>query len=106
MNWTTVFKPNFTLEDANAGHVERHAFPFEMQEDRITPGKAVIRLMVLHDKFSYSVGRSVAIQWRLSVHERKPWRQLHELENFVDVDVDAAQHDLDRLLLSGSGKRL
>src|SRR5271169_3530388 len=44
----TVFKPNFTFEDANAGHVERHALPFQMQEDRIAPGKAVTRLMVLH----------------------------------------------------------
>ena len=43
-----LFKSNFTLEDANARYVERHAFPFQMQEDRITPGKAVTLLMVLH----------------------------------------------------------
>jgi hypothetical protein len=43
-----IFKCDFTLEYADTGHVERHPFSFEMQENRIAPGKAVSLLLVLH----------------------------------------------------------
>src|ERR1019366_5880055 len=43
-----VFKRNLTLEDTHARHIERHAFSFEMQEDRVPPGKTITLLMVLH----------------------------------------------------------
>src|SRR5437660_10988246 len=46
----TVFEQNLTLENADAGHIERHPFPLQMQEDGVTPGKAVTLLVALHDR--------------------------------------------------------
>src|SRR5271165_2080745 len=39
----------------------------------------------------------------ISGQEGEPWRQLHQLEHFVNIDVDAAQHHLDGFIVSPAG---
>jgi hypothetical protein len=41
---------DLALEKADARYIERHAFPFQVQEDRVAPGKAVTLLVVLQDR--------------------------------------------------------
>ncbi len=43
------FERDLALQDADAGHVERHTLALQVQEHCVTPGKAVILLMVLHN---------------------------------------------------------
>src|SRR5579864_451798 len=44
----TSFEWDLALKHADTGHVEGHALAFEVEENRISPGKAVTLLLALH----------------------------------------------------------
>src|SRR5579862_1811963 len=44
-----VCQRNLTFKSQDAGHVERHALPLQVQENRVTPGKAISLFLVLHN---------------------------------------------------------
>jgi hypothetical protein len=43
-----AFERDFAIKHADTSHVERHALAFEVEENRISPRKAVTLLLVLH----------------------------------------------------------
>src|SRR5271166_593696 len=107
------FERYLALKHAYRGNVEGHALAFEVEKYCVAPGKAVISIIALHDGSPISCLISCRPQFvekstsyaRISIHERKSRRELHQLEHFVDTDINPAQHDLDTSF-TGQGREL
>ena len=51
-----IFESDLTLKHADTGHVEGHVLAFKMEEDGVSPGKAVtLLLMILHGRTPNSI---------------------------------------------------
>jgi hypothetical protein len=44
-----ILERDLAVKHADARHVERHALAFQMEENRVAPGKALALLLFLHD---------------------------------------------------------
>src|SRR5579864_2979688 len=54
-----IFKRYLAFEDEDAGYIQRHAFPLQMQENGVAPREAVTLLIVRHHSSPCSVARSL-----------------------------------------------